>query len=651
MMRGTLEIRHGHLFCGVGGGAKGFNRASARVGHLVARFRCIGGIDVDPSAIRDFGAVAGVRGTVLDLFSREQYIDFHGHEPPAGWREAVPADIHAAFGHERPHILFLSAPCKGFSGLTSESRSRSARYQALNALTERALLLALEAYADDPPEFILFENVPRIQTRGRAMLDRIEQMLAAYGYASAETTHDCGELGGLAQSRKRFLMVCRHVEKVPPFLYEPPKRPLRAVGDILGRMPLPGDLAAGPMHRVPSLQWKTWVRLAFVEAGSDWRSLRKLAVENGYLRDYALAPDAAYHPGVYGVQPWEKPSGVITSEARPSNGKFSVADPRFAQSAHWHDGQAYGVKRWEQPADTITGQSTPGQGRFSVADPRPHSGPLFSKYAVTRWDGRTGTVISGDDTGAYAVSDPRVGNGDAGPKFNNCYRVVPLDQPAPSVTAGTGPSAGGLAVADPRYAWRDAHESKMRVSRWDQPSRTVTSSDRVGSGALSVADPRPAGINRQKGDHYLTAGFYGVVPWDRYAGTVSASMSHDNGYGSVADPRCLPAPDARLVAVIRSLDNTWHRPFTTLELAALQSLVDPEELFGPEPFLLDGRSDSTWREHIGNMVPPDAAAAIGSEIGRTLLLAATGETFALGSTPIWVRPVVVALMAARRAAA
>jgi hypothetical protein len=62
-------------------------------------------------------------------------------------------------------------------------------------------------------------------------------------------------------------------EKVPPFLYEPPKRPLRGVGEVLDRMPLPGDTPrGGPMHRVPALQWKTWVRLAFVEAGKDWRS-------------------------------------------------------------------------------------------------------------------------------------------------------------------------------------------------------------------------------------------------------------------------------------------------------------------------------------------------------------------------------------------
>ncbi|MGC8074432.1 hypothetical protein ACP3W1_28120, partial [Salmonella enterica] len=76
-----------------------------------------------------------------------------------------------------------------------------------------------------------------------------------------------GEIGGLAQSRKRFLLVGRHMAKVPNFLYEPPKRNLLAVGDILGRMPLPGDPVGGPMHRIPSLQWKTWVRLAFVEAG------------------------------------------------------------------------------------------------------------------------------------------------------------------------------------------------------------------------------------------------------------------------------------------------------------------------------------------------------------------------------------------------
>ncbi|WP_197364751.1 hypothetical protein, partial [Streptomyces clavuligerus] len=62
-----------------------------------------------------------------------------------------------------------------------------------------------------------------------------------------------------------------------------------------------------------------------------------------------------------------------------------------------------------------------------------------------------------------------------------------------------------------------------------------------------------------------------------------------------------------------------------------------------EQFVLDGRSDQSWREAIGNAVPRKAAKAIGTVMGQTILLARTGETFVLGSTPIWVRPLAVAL--------
>lgn len=505
------EIRHFHLFCGLGGGADGFNRGHARVGTLEARFRCLGGVDSDPAAITDFGRLTGTPGTVIDLFDRDQYMAFHGTEPPAGWREATPANIQSAAGGERPHIVFLSAPCKGFSGLLSQNLSTTPRYQALNGLTLRGIWLTMEAWADDPPELLIFENVPRIANRGRQLLDRIIALLEQYGYHVAETTHDCGELGNLAESRKRFLLVARHEQKVPPFLYEPVKRPLRAVGEVLGDMPLPGDEMAGPMHRVPRLQWQTWVRLAFVEAGSDWRSLNRLAVEDGHLRDYLIVPE-----------------GTVAGANRPGSGKFSVADPRFNQSARWKDGQAYGVRRWNGSTGAVTGQQSPGQGAFSVADPRP-------------------------------------------------------------------------------------------------------------------------GLRRGKGSNYLTAGHYGVVPWTSSCGAVSAAAGHDNGSWSVADPRYsparpliegeyLPATRERLVARIRALDGTWHRPFTTLELAALQGLVDPWGMLE-----LDGLNDSAWRERIGNAVPPPAAEAIAGVMGTTLLLAWSGETFALGSTPIWVRQVAAGL--------
>ena len=90
--------------------------------------------------------------------------------------------------------------------------------------------------------------------------------------------------------------------------------------------------------------------------------------------------------------------------------------------------------------------------------------------------------------------------------------------------------------------------------------------------------------------------------------------------------------------MIHAMDNTWHRPFTTLELAALQGLVGPDEHME-----LHGNSDSAWRERIGNAVPAPASAAIAGVMGTTLLLAWSGETFILNSMPIWVRPVAVAL--------
>ncbi len=529
----------------------------------------------------------------MDLFTRAQYTAFHGKEPPSTWREATAVDIRRAAGGESPNVVFISSPCKGASGLLSETLSLTPKYQALNELTLRCIWLMCEAWADDPVDLIVFENVPRLATRGRHLLDQIAQLLQSFGYAVAETTHDCGELGGLAQSRKRFLLVARHMEKVPPFLYEPEKKRLRAVGDVLGRMPFPGDSAGGPMHRIPRLQWKTWVRLAFVEAGSDWRSLNKLAVENGHLKDYLIVPDM--HHGMLGVNAWHEPTGVIASRAGPNNGNFSVADPRhFGPAKHSNECR---ITPWDEAGKVVSSAHGTGQ---CVADPRFDAGKYdCGQYGLCGWGETMGAVINvkSPGQGTFAVQDPRSGTafGGAGK-----YLVTPFEAPAGTIIAGST----------------------------------------TGQGAFAVADPRSAMNNREAGDAYLTGGHYGVVPWEGNTGAVSASASYDNGRWAVADPRIdtLPALNEKTVAMIRALDGTWHRPFTTLELAALQSLVDPEEVLE-----LDGLNDSAWRERIGNAVPPDAAEAIGEVMGMTLLLAWAGETFVLSAMPIWVQPVAVAL--------
>lgn len=85
-------------------------------------------------------------------------------------------------------------------------------------------------------------------------------------------------------------------------------------------------------------------------------------------------------------------------------------------------------------------------------------------------------------------------------------------------------------------------------------------------------------------------------------------------------------------------EKSLHRPSTTAELATLQSLYDPKE-----QMQLDGLSDASWRERIGNAVPPDADQAIAETMSRTLLMAWSGETFQLSAEAIWLQPIAVAL--------
>ncbi|HEX5433540.1 MAG TPA: DNA cytosine methyltransferase [Candidatus Angelobacter sp.] len=622
------DVFHYHGFLGSGGGALGFNRGHARVGNTEARFVCIGGFDVDPAACRDFKRLVGVEPTCMDMFSRDQYIAFHGKNPPSDWREATVEDIRRSAGYKVPNIVFLSAPCKGFSGLLPEKLSKSLKYQALNQLAERALWLMLEGWADNPPELFIFENVPRIATRGRALLDRITALLHAYGYVVAETMHDCGEIGNLAQSRKRFLMVARHVAKVPAFLYQPEKRPLRAVGEILGRMPLPGDLRAGPMHAIPRLQWKTWVRLAFVEAGSDWRSLNKLNVKGGYLSDYLIVPEM--RRGDLGVVDWSEHAGTIIGNAKSNNGNFSVADVRYDGVDY---GQ-YGVVPWDKPTGTVTSQRSPGQGGFAVQDVRCTKEYHHNVFRIVRWDQWRGAITSGDcpSNNGGGVADPRPPEVKGG-CFGK-YAVAPWDAPTGTVIGGD--DSGAYAVADPsinRSHDRYRTAGLYGVAPWEKPCGSVTAQGQYDNGPWSIADPR---VELKRPDSY------GVLRWDRPSGAVAGAGKYDNGRWSIQDPR-LPSAADKLVCVIRALDGTWHRPFTTLELAALQSLVDPEDTWGETPFDLDGNSDSAKRERIGNAVPPGAAEAIAGVMGEAILLARTGERFQLSSKSIWVRPVAVAL--------
>ncbi len=392
------EFTVSHICCGSGGAALGFQQAVEEYKGAVGRFKTLVGIDVDNEACEDFRNLTGAPAVQMDLFRRQDYVDFHGQEPPALWKEMTPADIRATTQGVHPDAVFISAPCQGNSGLLSEEKANTPKYIALNNLAYWSVHLTIKAWEDDPPALIFFENVPWITKRSPLLLKKIRKLLEAHGYAvhpkdDRDGFHDCGVIGGLAEHRRRYLMVARHKEKVSTFLYNPPVRRVRAIGEVLDSLPFPDDPAAGPMHRQPRLTNLTWFRLSRIRPGGDWRDLNATAPELLRLRHTPRKSS-------YGVNPYHEPAATIIGNMRVGGSQVSaLADIRnvdnlkMAGIYNWvEDGSvamddiliedlrlrcscrngSYGVQDYNQPANTIAGYRGVHSGSIAVADPRIH---------------------------------------------------------------------------------------------------------------------------------------------------------------------------------------------------------------------------------------------------------------------------------------
>lgn len=547
-----------HLFSGGGGMVLGFKRAG---------FESVGAFDFEPGACAAHDYLTGDRATCADLSSMSPR---ELRDACTGW----------------PDVVATSPPCKGNSGCLPAAVAATEPYQQMNALAFRGVWIALEAWLEKPPALFVLENVPRILTRSRALLDDLGKLLRAYGYAVRETTHDCGELGGLAQHRRRFLLVARHMRQVREFLYQPPKRRVRGVGEVLGELPVPapGSTEGGPMHRLPKMSTKNWVRLALIPPGGDWRDLPAAV---------ALPARDARQNGGFGVETWSAPAHAVIAEGTVRNTHASVADPRLAESGDRHDGK-YGVEGWTEPAHTVIAQARTGKAWAGVADPRLGCTPRAGTMGVIGGARASGTVIAVADpqNGAFAYADPRI---DAD-RREGALGVTGWPSASTAVIAKGIPQNGPWQVADPRLA-RDPFNGTMHVCAWPRPSHTVmATAGQSGSkqASHSVADPRVPEL-------------VGGVPLDWES-------------------------QRPLYLVIRAADGTWHRPMTTLELAALQSL--PTWLRGA--WLDFGVSHAKAREIIGNMVPPDAAEAIARACAATLDAARSGGLLLSGEA-VWVR--------------
>ena len=524
----------------------------------------------------------------------------------------------------------------------------------------RSAWLAFEAFKASPPKIVLFENVPRILERGRELLDRVIATMQAYGYACQETVHDCGELGGLPAHRRRYLLVARRVTAVRPFLYEPPKKPMRTLGSAILSLPLPHDPAAGPMHQLPRLEWKTWLRLALIPPGGDWRDLQRWAPGT-------FTVERTPFNNVWRVLSAEEPAPTVTAGATPSAGGYSTVDPRLSDRAGRHSTKFH-VAAPDAPARTVTGTMDVQAGAPSAVDPRlsERAGRHPIQYAVEQLDEPTRTITGARiGSGGQAAPDPRMSL----PASTVTLRVRSLDAPAATVTGRSSVwDNGGQSAPDPRVA-AAYRNGTLGVSDPARPAQTVVASADVWTvGSAAAPDPRvaasyfagtfgvceldaPAGAvtgHARESTGAFSApdvrvghafgGSYGVAPLDRPFGTVTGGAAVTTGRFSVPEVRRLidlpPFWPTWAPVLLSPHTGAMRRPLTTLELYVLQGFL--LQLDPANPPRLAGRAVARWRKAIGNAVPPPAAQAVAETILRTLLANEQAQQI-LSFTPIWVR--------------
>lgn len=464
----------GFLFCGLGAGARGFLQARVNLGDDRARFRSLGGVDNDADACADFEQLTGSRAVCADVATM------------------TPADLRAAWGETVPDCVFLSPPCKGFSGLLSAESAAKEQYQRLNQLVHQGIFLLCETWPEGPPATIVLENVPRIVSRGKTLLAQVRQLLTGYGYRLHEGMHDCGEVGGLAQHRRRFLLVARRPAAVPAFIYRPPSQRVRGCGEVLTGLPLPlgpEQAAAGLLHALPRLSWLTWLRLSLIPPGGDWRDLPGV-VEPGQQRRAVWAR--------YDVRGWQDPARTVAGEG--SNGGFAVADPRLG---HEPRRGTMGVLDWQEPSPTVRGVSTVRNGAVAVADPRVVQLVALGQTAkgadsfkgrpglmgVADWQEPTSAVTASahvtGSNGTCAVADPRLG---CKPR-SGVYGVQDWNEAAVAIIGNARVDNGRYAVADPRATPTEPPVLRSAWDCWHRPMSTLELASLQGLPAVHRGKP------------------------------------------------------------------------------------------------------------------------------------------------------------------
>lgn len=548
-----------HFFAGTGGCTEGFRRAG---------FRSLGSFDNDPKACRNLERMTGGPAFVVNLAL------------------VTKADMLRMAGPRAPGCVVMSPPCKAFSPCLPAAQASGEDYQEMAKLALCGVVLACTTW-DTLPGVIMIENVPRITSTGSEVLEQVMAILHRYGYTIDQSAHDCGEIGGLAQHRDRYLLVARQPEVATDYLRRPPKQRVKAVSEVLGLLPSPVSAHGDEMHRQPLASPMTWLRLAAVDpmrvvsarSKGDWRDIpdririggeRPMSVAARPPRMTGEAPKGSRKakgaPDDLGVGLWDKPHTTVRGRMDVQSSRSSVADPRVAtrvnrRASRKNGGE--GCETFDKPAHTVVGRAEVRTSWASLADPRLSCKPRKGAFGVQDGAQPAGTIVGhhAHDNSVGSYADPKVGlaAGWHDDPRRGTFGVVDPAGPSPTIRGRHDPRTAPAAIVDERG--------------WPVPTHELVVED----GELVL-------------------------------------------YGPPIDLR----PKARpCLLVIRAPDGTWHRPMTDRELACLQGF--------PIDCVMEGPSGSTpkrkatakrparpaiagRREHIGNAIPPPTAEAIGKMI-------------------------------------
>mgnify|MGYP006348444619 CR=1 FL=1 len=614
------------MFSGSGGLSDGFERAGFETT----------GLDFDPRACEDHRRLIGRPAHCVDI------------------RAMGPADLRALHP-ECPDVLASSSPCVGFSGCLPEVTSKTEKYQDFNDLALHGIQIGLEAWKGAKtgrkvPGLIVFENVPRIMTRGKKLLEYMVALLHAEGYAVEMSTHDCGELGkGLAQRRRRFLLVARHMATVTDFLRKPPAYKPLALRDILWELPPPRPGGKG-MHTLPVLSALNHLRLAAIFAGKDWRVLpsevylytcesSELEAVTGIRWEHC----AGRHAGKLGVLDWTLPARTIIGKARVCNTWNAVADPRVGWST---DGpykdrpSSYGVVDSAEPSPTVRGKQLLANSAAAVDDPRVG---VDLPLRAMRQNGGFG-VETGEEPGHAVVAEGTVRNTRASvadPRLtcaqrSDAYGVQSGEEPSSTIVGNHGHDNVRGSVADPRLDYSPRRGS-MGVQAAAAPSDTIRGNHSARQAPGSVQDPR-VGRKVKLAKHAVLEVRYDERGWP--IATHELVILADGRYVLYGPAVDFKDKRPRADIVIRAPDGCLHRPLTDAELSRIMGFPLGFEFCGPSSCAKTkpGEAPRTGRrKRIGNAVPPPTAYAIAQEMMATLVASSVGG-FRLASGLVWVAP-------------